>query len=316
MKRIHRDDAVMPKHVKFSELLQMGRNQNNPLLSTNNDARSGYEVDIECSHYLPFLVLSISNIFELLDLDIRTIDAQILRRSRHFEASFFVQPRPNGNGHGHGHGDQQPIDGDLRHRIECLIAELFQKQNVAATIKTKMIEMGTASAMTMGTDIAIRSGTGSGTGTGTGIQMEMASLSATTTTVQTRPHHKLPPLHVDVLGDDDLKNGDVVIEVDDDRVPPHRQRSSPASLSNTAQITESVVIITPKAQLALPPSIEKQELTLNVIGLTETGQIAVSRQSTIELIAEEMDSGGTAQIDGVDDRSKESSGSAHCGGWR
>ena len=129
MKRIHRDNAVMPKHLKFSELLQMGRNQNNPLLS--DDAQSGYEIDISCSHYLPFLVLSISNIFELLDLDIRTIDAQISQQSQHFVSSFFVQQRP----------DHEDIDRvgcthrDVRHRIECHIAEIFKKQVPCSFLK-------------------------------------------------------------------------------------------------------------------------------------------------------------------------------------
>merc|ERR1719300_1122889 len=75
--------------------------------------------------------------------------------------------------------------------------------------------------------------------------------------------------------------------------------SSPASMSNTAQITESVIIITPKAQLAQPPSIEKQQLTLNLIGVTENGQIAVSRQNTIEIIMKVLSHSSIQWIDSM-----------------
>ncbi len=125
-----------------------------------------------------------------------------------------------------------------------------------------------------------------GSGTGHQLQMEMSSLST---------FHQLPPLRVDALRGDDRKSDDVVIELHDDALPLHQ--------SNTAQITESVVIITPKAQLALPPSIEKQELTLNVIGVTENGQIAVSRQNTKEMISHNVNAE-------VDEHSKERSRSA------
>lgn len=261
VKRIHRENAVMPKHVKFSELLQMGRNQNNPLLS--NDAQSGFEIDISCSHYLPFLVLSISNIFELLDLDIRTIDAQIHRQSQHFVSSFFVQRRDV-----HVHVDSDSTDTvstALRHRIECHIAEIFKKQNVAATIKTKMIEMG------------------------------RHSISNTTKTkVQRQEPFKPPPLQIDDNQNPKDRDASAIAL----NITENPMASSPTSLSNTAQITESVIIITPKAQLAQPPSIEKQQLTLNVIGLTENGRISVSRQNTIEIINERPLRSGN-QDDGV-----------------
>jgi len=253
VKRIHREHAVLPKHVKFSELLQMGRNQNNPLLSSDQDAANGFEVDVECSHYIPFLVQSISSIFELLDLDIRTIDAQILENEgQHFVSSFFVQRhRRSERGRADSASDREKGEA-LRHRIECHIAEIFRKQNVAATIKTKRIEMGSKH-----------------------------SVSAATT-VRPRDSAKPPALKIA-----DAKRKEL----------PHAV-SSPKSLSHTAQITESVVIITPKAQLAMPPSIEKQQLTLNVIGVLDNGQIAVSRQSTVDIITEDhprcADDGGDA----------------------
>jgi len=269
VKRIHRENAVMPKHLKFSELLKHG-NQNNPLLS--DDAQSGYEIDISCSHYLPFLVLSISNIFELLDLDIRTIDAEITQKGQHFESSFFVQQRAD-------RLDDERVpstDRDVRHRIECHIAEIFKKQNIAATIKTKMIEMG------------------------------RPSISIDATTFHEQPSDGMKPPHLHIVDVQEqavelaaiphiMRARTLSIDRNEDGVSLDRKKSSPASLSQTAQITESVVIITPKAQLALPPSIEKQELTLNVI--------AVSRQNTIDIITENAAVGGVtdSQSDRGDD---------------
>merc|ERR1712154_177770 len=98
VKKIHRDVAVLPHHIKFSDLLQSATNRNNPLLS--NKIENGYEIDICCNQYIKHLILSISNIFELLDLDIRTIHVQIDDDEKNeknnnfsFNSTFFVQEK-------------------------------------------------------------------------------------------------------------------------------------------------------------------------------------------------------------------------------
>ena len=129
------------------------------------------------------------------------------------------------------------------------------------------------------------------------IEMGRRSLSIDATSFHQRhPDGAKPPiLHIVDVEQRDVEldaesNGNVLmtralsIDRNEDGVSLGRRKSSPLSLSQTAQITESVVIITPKAQLALPPSIEKQELTLNVI--------AVSRQNTIDIITENLAVGG------------------------
>eukprot|EP00483_Globobulimina_turgida_P003263 UN03268 len=125
-KKISRDVAVFPHHTKFSELLQSATNKYNPMLS--NKFENGYEIEIYCECYVCHLILSITSVFELLDLDIRTINIQINEENNKFNSTFFLQEKNNNK--------------NRRSIIEEEIAKIFESSNIAASIKTKEIEIG------------------------------------------------------------------------------------------------------------------------------------------------------------------------------
>merc|ERR1711971_975967 len=84
-----------------------------------------------------------------------------------------------------------------------------------------------------------------------------------------------------------------------------RGMPSPSLSTQTAQITETVLIVTPQHEPALPPSIEKGEMTFNFIGVLDNGQISVSRKAsrpnTVDVINE--------LNDGIEEQSEQSSAS-------
>jgi len=257
VKRIRRDTAVLPHHHKFSELLSSDCSQN-PLLS--NKIENGYEIDVCLGVYAgqQSLLVAISNVFDALDLDIRTIDAQIDEESQEFKASFFVQRRQ------HARADS------IRDEIEIGIAGIFKTLNLAATIKTKEIAMGknkkreAAIAETFGR---------SGSGSFSNIQVPGPAVGTS------KNELKIP---------------------------------SP-SISNTAQITETVTIVTPQhGPASAPPSIEKSEMTFNFIGVLDNGQIAVSRKAsrpnTVDVL-HEVDENNDADEDSERTKTHSSSGS-------
>jgi len=208
VKKVHREDAVLPHHVKFSDLLQNTTDRNNPLLA--NKIQNGYEIDIASKKYVQHLILSISNIFEAMELDIRTIHVKILDDTDSvykFLATFFVQ-------HSEAQ-DASNVDQDShRHAIENSIAQIFQKENIGSTIKTKAIEFG------------------------------KKCIAANN---QKAVHH-------------------ITINVRS----PSLSKSVPSTKLMAEQplaaITESVLVITPKAS-SLPASVEKGETTFNLVSL-------------------------------------------------
>eukprot|EP01083_Nonionella_stella_P093718 262717_1 len=203
VKKVRRDVAVLPHYVTMSDLLQSS-NKNNPLLS--NKVQNGYEIEIDicCYDYVPHLILSLCSIFHSLDLDIRTIHVDTNEDKQNefnCNAIFFVQEKENNT-----------IDQNRRYDIECRVAQIFQRRNVFASIKTKAIEIGKKS---------------------------MTSDHREKTVI---------PCEMD----------EIVIDTD---------LQEEVEMNNLAAITESQIIVTPKRHSALPPSVEKREVTRNYIGL-------------------------------------------------
>jgi len=232
-KKVRSDTAILPHHMRFSDLLQCATNKNNPLLS--NKIQNGYEIDIVCSgNVCPHLILiSITQMFAALDLDIRTIDVSIEQNDK-LIAVFFVQEMESNS------------TMNRRNDIELGIAQIFQSRNLAATIKTKAIQMGKEAMLCDDNIISCK-------------QEQSKQFEVKRRLTQSFDDHS-NKINISVDIPDDIR-----IDMTEIQSTVH---SSPSS-QNVAQcvgITESTVIITPKHASALPPSIEKTGTTFNLIG--------------------------------------------------
>ena len=132
VKKIRSNNAVLPHHIKLSELLQSETNQNNPLLT--GCLTNGYEVDIISNKYEQSLILLILDAYQVMELDILTIHMHVNNEEdeNRFISTFFIQKSKDSNFK----------DKDQRDDIEFHIASIFQQKNIAATIRIKTIEMG------------------------------------------------------------------------------------------------------------------------------------------------------------------------------
>merc|ERR1719411_293642 len=261
-KKVRSDTAILPHHMRFSDLLQCATNKNNPLLS--NKIQNGYEIDISCAlkdNREPHLIASISELFDSLDLDIRTIDVSIADKK--LATVFFVQEKK----------EFAAAAVVRRNAIELGIAQIFQSRNIAATIKTKAIQMGKEAHLSDNNVINCHNS---------------ASFAAFDNQENQQPKQIQTPearrltgsISEIVFSEENANRINISVDIPDDiqidltelalqrnlSVNSSPTSSNATTLKSCVGITESTVIITPKHASELPPSIEKTGTTFNLIG--------------------------------------------------